>query len=232
VRSTSEPACARHRSALPVSAKLSDFLPAFLRPAKGNQAVELKKELLEKAASLDRGVQSSEEDDEEMEKFIQQLEKINPTKAPLESPLINGKWELQYTTSKSILKSNIPKALRKLGPIYQCIDTRTLQAKNIETWPFFNQVQATLTPLSTSRVSVKFDKFLIGGLVPVKAPDSARGELEITFLDKEMRIARGNKGNVFVLTQVDPDFSIPYPSKSKETKSRETEEEYVDTDFS
>ena len=33
-----------------------------------------------------------------------------------------------------------PAVLRPNGPIYQAIDATTLQARNIETWPFFNQV--------------------------------------------------------------------------------------------
>jgi len=30
--------------------------------------------------------------------------------------------------------------LRPSGPIFQCIDNRSLQAQNIETWPFFGRV--------------------------------------------------------------------------------------------
>jgi hypothetical protein len=34
---------------------------------------------------------------------------------------------------------------------------------------------------------------------------SASGELAITYLDDEMRISRGDKGNLFVLLMDDPD---------------------------
>ncbi|CAN0526718.1 unnamed protein product, partial [Laminaria digitata] len=37
----------------------------------------------------------------------------------LSSPLINGRWELLYTTSASILSKDKPPALRPCGPIYQ-----------------------------------------------------------------------------------------------------------------
>jgi hypothetical protein len=37
----------------------------------------------------------------------------------------------------------------------------------------------------------------------VTAPASARGELEITYLDEDLRISRGNKGNLFVLKMQD-----------------------------
>ena len=39
--------------------------------------------------------------------IVQQLEGLNPTKEPLKSPLLNGKWKLIYTTSSSILKKQV-----------------------------------------------------------------------------------------------------------------------------
>jgi PAP_fibrillin len=44
-----------------------------------------------------------------------------------------------------------------------------------------------------------------GGLIRVTAPDSAKGKLDTTFLDEELRISRGDKGNLFILRQRDPD---------------------------
>ncbi|ONK80645.1 uncharacterized protein A4U43_C01F20140 [Asparagus officinalis] len=49
-------------------------------------------------------------------------------------------------------------------------------------------VTADLTPLNPTQVVVKFDTFKILGLIPIKAPDIARGELEITYLDEEIRL--------------------------------------------
>ncbi len=37
------------------------------------------------------------------------------------------------------------------------------------------------------------------------APDSAKGKLDTTFLDEELRVSRGDKGNLFILRQRDPD---------------------------
>ena len=50
-------------------------------------------------------------------------------------------------------------------------------------------------PVSESQVNVQFKKFKILGLIPVTAPDSAKGSLDTTFLDEEMRISRGDRGN-------------------------------------
>ena len=46
---------------------------------------------------------------------------------------------------------------------------------------------------------VQFKQFKLLGLIPVTAPESAKGELEITYRDEELRVSRGNKGNLFVL---------------------------------
>ena len=59
--------------------------------------------------------------------------------------------------------------------------------------------------MSERRVRVQFKTFKLLGLIPVTAPPSAVGQLEITYLDDELRVSRGDKGNLFVLLQDDPD---------------------------
>ncbi|KAL0365075.1 UNVERIFIED_CONTAM: putative plastid-lipid-associated protein 4, chloroplastic [Sesamum angustifolium] len=140
--------------------------------------------------------------------MARKLEVVSPTKEPLKSDLLNGKWELVYTTSQSILQTQRPKFLRSRRN-FQAINVDTLRAQNMESWPFFNQVTANLTPLNSKKVAVQFDVFKIGGLIPIKAPGRARGELEITYLDEELRVSRGDKGNLFILTMVDPSYRVP-----------------------
>lgn len=187
------------------SAKVS-FFPAFLK--KGKDAKVLKEELLEAIDPLDRGADAIPEDQQRVDEIARKLEAVNPTKEPLKSGLLNGKWELIYTTSQSILQTQRPKLLRSRTN-YQAINADTLRAQNMESWPFFNQVTADLTPLSAKKVAVKFDVFKILGLIPVKAPERARGELEITYLDEELRVSRGDKGNLFILKMVDPSYRVP-----------------------
>ncbi|XP_010269008.1 PREDICTED: probable plastid-lipid-associated protein 4, chloroplastic [Nelumbo nucifera] len=182
------------------------FLPSFFKKAK--DATALKEELLEAIAPLDRGAEATPEDLEQIDQIARKLEAVNPTKQPLKSDLLNGKWELIYTTSKSILQTQRPKLLRSRVN-YQAINVDTLRAQNMESWPFFNQVTADLTPLNARKVAVKFDKFKIVGLIPIKAPGRARGELEITYLDEELRVSRGDKGNLFILKMVDPSYRVP-----------------------
>lgn len=42
-----------------------------------------------------------------VDQIARKLEAANPTKEPLKSPLLNGKWELIYTTSQSILQTKV-----------------------------------------------------------------------------------------------------------------------------
>ncbi|KAK4757514.1 hypothetical protein SAY87_018815 [Trapa incisa] len=178
-------------------------------PAKKKDADVLKEELLDAIKPLDRGAEATPEEQEVVDQIARELEAMNKIKEPLKSQLLNGKWELLYTTSQSLLQTQRPKFLRPNGKIFQAINADTLRAQNIETWPFFNQATANLVPLNARRVAVKFDFFKIAGLIPIKNPGSGRGQLEITYLDDELRISRGNQGNLFILKMVDPSYRVP-----------------------
>jgi mRNA-degrading endonuclease YafQ of YafQ-DinJ toxin-antitoxin module len=43
---------------------------------------------------LKRGLIATEEDQEQIERVVQLLERMNPTPKPLESSLLNGRWRL------------------------------------------------------------------------------------------------------------------------------------------
>ena len=137
---------------------------------------------------------------------IEELEKLNPTPKPLESPdLLTGCWRLVYTTSDSILGTTRPRPFKPNGSrILQSLDASKLAAKN-EEWVLGgllkNQVKAELEPRDDGRtVDVQFKRFGIGWL-RIPAPAAARGVLETTFLDESLRISRGDKGNLFVLVR-------------------------------
>ena len=183
-------------------------LPSLPSLFGGGNAAEkreaLKQELLAAIAPLDRGASATEEDKQEVARKFAALEKLNPNPSSLASPLLNGRWRLLYTTSSSILGTARPAALRPRGPIYQLLDGPNLRGKNRETFPFFNAVEAELVPETKSRVAVQFKRFFIFGLIPVTAPETARGKLDVTYLDETLRLSRGDKGNIFILTMDDP----------------------------
>lgn len=156
-------------------------------------------QLLETLEPLQLGASATDDDRKLVESLARGLERSNPTKKPLTSELLNGQWQLLYTTSESILGLRRPAFLRPRGPIYQTLDNVRLKARNDEGPPLFNAVRASLIPESDTKVMVQFTEFLLGGFIPVKAPPSARGELQITYLDEDLRVSRGNKGNLFIL---------------------------------
>ena len=168
----------------------------------------LKRSLLSRASELKRGDGANTDEQEEIERLASALEALNPTADVLASPLLNGRWQLAYTTSASIL--GVGKKLKPVGPIFQSLDVPNLKARNddVVRWRFIKLkrfVKAELEPddMVASKVIVRFRQFAISWL-RIPAPKSAIGELDTTFLDDELRISRGDKGNLFVLFKDDP----------------------------
>ncbi|GAB4545364.1 MAG: PAP/fibrillin family protein [Pleurocapsa sp.] len=190
-----------------------------------------KAELLEAIAGKNRGLLASEIDNARVLSAIQQLEDSNPNPHPLKvKELLEGDWRLLYTTSKSILGlDRFP--LLKLGQIYQCIRLAEAKIYNIAEiigLPGLEglvSVAARFEPISERRVNVMFERYIIGlqrfcgyntpnqfiqqlesgkKFLPLDFKIDNRdrkGWLDITYLDRDMRIGRGNEGNVFVLTK-------------------------------
>ncbi|TFI51450.1 fibrillin [Mastigocladus laminosus UU774] len=187
--------------------------------------------LLEAIAGKNRGLLASEQDRQAILMAIANLEDLNPTPRPVEAgDLLDGNWRLLYTSSKALLNlDRFP--LYKLGQIYQCIRVKSNSVYNIAEiygLPFLEgivSVAAKFEPVSGRRVQVKFERSIVGfqRLIDYKSPDKyiqqiedgqkftaidfsinsneQQGWLDITYLDSELRIGRGNEGSVFVLTK-------------------------------
>ncbi len=188
--------------------------------------------LLEAIASKNRGLLATDQDRQAILAAAAQLEDHNPTARPLEAPdLLAGNWRLLYTTSRGLLGLDRWPGI-KLGQIYQCIRPQEARIYNIAEFygfPFLEglvAVAARLEPLSERRVQVLFERSIFGlqRLLRYESPDDliARAEaqewlpaidlklnsreqqgwLDITYLDADLRIGRGNEGNLFVLSKV------------------------------
>ncbi|PSB23899.1 PAP/fibrillin family protein [Stenomitos frigidus] len=187
--------------------------------------------LLQAIAGKNRGLLATASDQQAIGVAIAQLEGYNPTPRPIEaSHLLDGDWRLLYTTSQELLGiDRVP--LVKLGQIYQCIRTAEAKIYNIAEisgLPYLDglvSVAAHFSPASERRVDVKFERAIIGltRLIGYQSPDrfiqdieagrkfaaidfnignrDRQGWLDITYLDEDMRIGRGNEGSVFVLTK-------------------------------
>jgi len=165
----------------------------------------LKSAILSLADKTQRGLNETEEQKKEMLVLFEQLEKKSPTKnkATLKDPNVSGNWELKYTTSSSILGRG---GFARVGSILQTLDVANLAAANSETVDYIlfklnRKVTAELKPISKSEVAVQFKKFTIGP-ISFSAPESFKGRLDVTYVDGDLRLSRGDKGNIFVLTRV------------------------------
>ncbi|MEH2357101.1 PAP/fibrillin family protein [Nostoc sp.] len=187
--------------------------------------------LMDAIAGTNRGLLATEEQKQAILVAIANLEDFNPTPRPVEaSNLLDGNWRLLYTTSKALLNlDRLP--LCKLGQIYQYIRVDTTSVYNIAEiygLPFLEglvSVAAKFEPVSGRRVQVKFERSIIGlqRLIEYNSPvtfiqqieegrkfpaidfaiksDKQQGWLDITYIDNDLRIGRGNEGSVFVLTK-------------------------------
>jgi PAP_fibrillin len=190
-----------------------------------------KEALLESIASQNRGILTKESDRVKILTLIERLEAENLYPNPLEAKeILDGNWRLLYTTNREILGlGRLP--LLQLGDVYQCIRMKEAKLYNFAEMfglPFLEglvSVAARFEPASEKRVNVKFERSIIGlqRIMGYSNPDRAieaieagkkfppidfslenrdrSGWLEISYLDENLRISRGNQGNIFVLTK-------------------------------
>jgi hypothetical protein len=192
-----------------------------------------KSTLLEMIAGKNRGILADASQRQAILSAVAQLEDRNPTPRPLEAvDKLNGNWRLLYTTSKELLQiDRVP--FLKLGQIYQYIqtaDSRIYNVAEVAGIPYLEglvSVAARFEPVDDRRVKVIFERGIVGlqRLVGyhsvnefVRAIESGKkfaaidfnitnreqkGWLDVTYLDNDLRIGRGNEGNIFVLTKVE-----------------------------
>lgn len=146
--------------------------------------------------------------------------------------LLDGNWQLLYTTSTELLGidrfpflslGNIYQCVRLAQQrIYNLAEIRSMLGGLVS-------VTATFEKVSEQRVDVRFDRAIFGlqstlgyqdpnqfieamqqtdkfnflkGIDFTVSSNREPGWLEITYLDKTMRVGRGNQGSVFVLRKV------------------------------
>jgi len=120
--------------------------------------------------------------------------------ANLNNPSLAGNWLMVWTTSDSIAGKSRPKPFRTPTPPEQFIDVENGRAVNAEyVLGIRNSVEAKITPQTKNKVKVNFQKFQIGPLSFKPEAGRFNGELAVTYLDDDMRISRGDKGNAFIL---------------------------------
>jgi hypothetical protein len=191
-----------------------------------------KANLINAIAPVNRGLQLSENQRKAIFSAVAYLEELNPNSSPNDTPeLLDGNWLLLFTTSQELLGiDRFP--LYKLGNIYQCLrvaEGKIFNVAEIKGLPLLSgivSVCANFTVVDEKRVKVNFERLVAGSQkligyqnidsfidtlrspkklfaidFPIKREDQ-KGWLETTYLDQDLRIGRGNEGNLFVLRKI------------------------------
>ncbi|MDY7019966.1 MAG: PAP/fibrillin family protein [Cyanobacteriota bacterium] len=166
---------------------------------------------------------------EDIEVIVTQLEAMNPNYRPLlfNPKLLNGSWQLLYSTAREIRNlSSLPLGL-KVGKVYQVIDVASQSFVNqafVQHSLGFIAGEVKVTArfetvvddrnLPDNRINVYFQQRYLGisnilgaktpslnpaRIVPAQGPTGRTPYLEITYLDETFRIGRGGEGSLFVL---------------------------------
>ncbi|MBE9035341.1 PAP/fibrillin family protein [aff. Roholtiella sp. LEGE 12411] len=170
----------------------------------------------------------------EIEQLTTELESANPNLYPLlyATSLLEGAWQLQYSTAKEIRSlASLPLGL-KVGKVYQVIDVvdklffNLAQVKHslgllsgyVKVTASFEPAKESFEPLPNKRLNVYFDKRYLSiqkiasintpQLNPFKVsnannPTGRIATLDITYLDETLRIGRGGDGSLFILSKSD-----------------------------
>ncbi|MEH1825293.1 MAG: PAP/fibrillin family protein [Nostoc sp.] len=169
---------------------------------------------------------------EEIEQLTTELESVNPNLNPLlyATSLLEGAWQLQYSTAREIRSLvSLPLGL-KLGKVYQVIDVANklffnlakvkhplgLVSGYVKVTASFEPAKEDLEPSSNKRINVYFDKRYLSiekivgintpqlnpfKVVPANNPNNRTATLDITYLDETLRIGRGGDGSLFILSK-------------------------------
>ncbi|MFB2922618.1 PAP/fibrillin family protein [Aerosakkonema funiforme] len=170
----------------------------------------------------------------EIEQLTIQVESCNPNPNPLVNAisLLEGSWQLQYSTAREIRSLvSLPLGL-KLGKVFQVIDVSNKQFFNlafvkhplglisgyVKVTASFEPAIEDSSPVPDKRINVYFDKRylsiekIIGintpqlnpfKVVSANNPVGRVATLDITYLDEDCRIGRGGDGSLFVLRKSD-----------------------------
>ncbi|MFN6144324.1 MAG: PAP/fibrillin family protein [Pseudanabaena sp.] len=191
-----------------------------------------KANLLNAIAPVNRGLKMTEDQRKAIFSAVAYLEELNPTPAPTQNPdLLDCNWLLLFTTSQELLGiDRLP--IYRLGNIYQCLrvsEGKIFNVAEVKGLPWLSglvSVCANFSVVNEKRVKVNFERLVAGSQTLIGYQDvnsfietlrlpkkllaidfqikreDQKGWLETTYIDQDLRIGRGNEGNLFVLRKV------------------------------
>jgi len=167
-----------------------------IRISKGNKGTTF---VLQKVVDLRQQLLRAIAIKSDVEKAVDDLVKNNPTEAPADLTILAGKWRLLWS-SQTADANWLQKATSNI-PNWQIVKPETGRFENLVRFlPGVRlRARARSEAVSETRRSVNIEgaDLELGGLkIPLKI--SAEGYTDILYIDSKIRIAKGNKGSVFV----------------------------------
>ena len=142
--------------------------------------------------------------------MAEELEKESKFTLNMDIEKLKGVWELRWSSSKAPFLDYSP-----LVDNLQILDPLNLNGLNLLKPRGINSIIGTgivakLSPLNEKKIGVSFTHAgIIGPYLGVrkinalaKIKKEQKGWLEITFLSKNLRICRGDKGTLFILRRI------------------------------
>ncbi len=174
----------------------------------------------------------------EIEQLTESLEAVNPNLYPLlHAPqLLEGTWQLNYSTAREIRSlDKLPYGF-KVGKVYQVIDvanqsflnlafvkhTLKLLSGYVKVTATFAIAKTDSSPLPDKRINVQFLERIIAiqniagfntpqfdpvKVVAARGPVGRIPSLDITYIDQTTRVGRGGDGSLFILSKVSSPIS-------------------------
>ena len=145
-----------------------------------------------------------------VETAVLQLESLNPTKAPMRSSLTKGRWSAVFTSSRQLLGLDKKLSLtRQSGPIYWAFDAEEKRAEISYTWPVKVERAAMEITSEGYKAELEFEQTKVFGLFSIGGGKQREyAELEVTYLDLDLMVARGGGNTLYVLVQTNSNYRI------------------------
>ena len=140
-----------------------------------------------------------------------ELEALNPTKRPAASSLLRGRWSAVFTNSRQLLGMDKRLSLtRQSGPVYMAHDVEESRSEWQYTWPVKVERAGLQVTGEGNGLSMSFEQTKLFGMFRMPGAGKAKeyGELEITYLDLDVMLARGANQTVYVFVQTNSNYRI------------------------
>lgn len=189
--------------------------------------------LLQYAAITDRGQSANDAQVSAVDDIVMSLEEVNPNPLPVETDLIDGEWNLVYTTAKLFQTNPFLMAaatpLLQIGQVRQrlSVDEGRLSTEvEVIAFPVTSWTVKTtgrITPVGAERLELTVettnvtggkiaDRIDLGGIsfdVPVEQifsrirNTSPETYVDTYYLDETLRISRSKQGKLYIYTRLD-----------------------------